>query len=405
MTNEDNQGTTWFTTRDGARIRREDPVWVAVGPAHRAVMEVGSLPASDEGLRLRVLDFIQRRLETVSAATAGSEWRVLLTMFGDAAAAGHGPASEVTMDAVGAFGRARASAHSQLHRLARTLDTWAASGLPGLGADVLAALPLEAPLAPSPSPVRLRCPDSGALTVAEAAEAISSLLGAWEMGSIKLEDVVLALLVLVGGLRTGQVALLKVTDLSEPHADGQRRLRVLKLKQRVPLGTSFTMRAMTSLIGDVIASQAEAARAEAAGRGIHPDAAPLLIHRFPRKRGDEGHRAALDLWAGHRTGSEIGTRFTTVMNRLGLASHRTERLQRFTGRRARRTLATIERRRGGTLLDAARILDHSGVRTVRTYTESTREAVDRWEAALRGQLEAVARLFARKRRDDRGGDR
>ncbi len=212
---------------------------------------------------------------------------------------------ELTWMDVLSLGICERHARSVVPALGATLRAWDRSGVGGLSKDLRANLPsLDTEFVPGPSPVLTRCPVRGSLTRSEQKEAIAELRRAFDEGRVKTASYVNAMVILVLALRPGQVAAIKVRDVSvAPHLSGaSHALEVTRLKQRRSRpGQTFTTRRLAPGLGSILELQCEVAKRWAAARSMEPGSAPLFP-RAQRETSGLGERPELPGFEGGLSG-------------------------------------------------------------------------------------------------------
>lgn len=233
--------------------------------------------------------------------------------------------------------------------------------------------------------VRTACPISGPLTDIEFTGVVSALTAAKEGGLLTREQFLLSWLCIGLGVRTVQIASLKVCDLV-PGQDGSPAiLRVPRAKQRSQLQRSeFKER---PLVAAFAAEFREHVRH--VGRQLAPEDCPEGAPMFP----NIGETTWAPGFEWHATTKEIYRRARAGLESLGVHSERTGLPLRLNPTRFRRTLGSRAAAEGRGELVIAEMLDHSDLQNVAVYAEARPDIVDRLNETMASTLAPLARAF------------
>ena len=384
------------TTVDGYVLDYDAPIWLVPTPTGLNSIAVHDLPGADDDLRRNARELFAMRLGEVSPGRVMGELSAFRRLLSVALASGGEALNSIGWKHFTTFSeRFREATPHSVFEAGQVLKCWARLNVQGLDADLLARLPtLDDSYAPRESPVRIRCPERGALTKSELADVVAKLHAAAASGTVTPGNYVLCLIFLTFALRPGQAALLKARDIIEAERGETSCLRIARLKQRgARPGTVHRIRPLVDRLGRLLAAQAGRARAEARKRGVDPDAAPL----FPRQRSGrydhDGVRPELPGYEGHSTSSDLANRFARTMDALGAVSERTGKSQRITPIRGRRTMGTLRTAAGDGADKVGDLLDHGSTKNLSSYCEPSRAVMSRIEVAADRDLRAIARAF------------
>lgn len=347
---------------------------------------------------------VMARLKAHTAHSANTLFTTLLVFF-RYVAAHHPGANPLTMAHLASF---RSSlSKKDLPRstsVNNAIRFWASLGLPGVTDDALAyAVDAEKSHHITGRAVRTRCPISGPYSSLEYDGLYKALHAAFAAGTVEFDNYVLCLLSGALGPRSGQLALLKVCDLTiSRRADGSNKyvLSVPRLKQRGQIGRSeFKDRELIEEIGMLLELHVTWIRADARAAGFDPTQMAL----FPKSQYDERVLEPTE----HNSPSGILKRIDRVFIRLNVISERTGRAIKVTPARQRRTLGTRAAQEGKPPAVIADLLDHSDTRNIMVYVEARMDMLRRLDQKMALYMAPLAQRFAgqvvRRGRDAENG--
>lgn len=243
--------------------------------------------------------------------------------------------------------------------------------------------------------VRTACPISGPLTDIEFTGVVTALTAAREAKQLSSEQFLMGWLCIGLGLRTIQIASLKVCDLV-PARDGQPAvLRVPRAKQRSQLHRSeFKERPLVPAFAAAFLQHIHDI-GQRLGPAECPDGAPM----FP----NIGEATWSPGFEWHATSNEIYRRARAGLESMEVRSERTGLPLRLNPTRFRRTLGTRAAAEGRGKMVIAEMLDHSDLQNVDVYTEARPDIVDRLSEMMASAMAPLARAFAGEIGDSEAG--
>lgn len=232
--------------------------------------------------------------------------------------------------------------------------------------------------------VRTSDPVEGPLTDIEFTALMGALNDGLGSGQVLDDDFLIVWLSACLGLRSVQIALLKIKDLDVSLAAGQPALlNVPRVKQRdAATRALLRSRPVTREIGLLMLRQAAQVRQRF---GSQDGELPL----FPA--GDEAEWLVGFEW--HRTSASIAASVKSVAEALDVRSERTGQRLKITPRRLRRSFGTRAAAEGMGEYEVADLLDHSDTQNARVYVEATSEIIERLDKSLAFKLGPLAQAF------------
>lgn len=265
----------------------------------------------------------------------------------------------------------------------RKLDALGYAGVSKEATDLLRQLKLRGNR--KGEAVRIACPISGPLTDIEFTGVVTALTAANEGNRFTREQFLLGWLCIGLGLRTIQIASLKVCDLVPGQNGSPSILRVPRAKQRSQLQRSeFKERPLVAAFAAEFSDHVRDI-CQRLGRDDCPDGAPMFpnISEIAWAPGFEWHATTKEIYRRARAGLES----------LGVHSERTGLPLRLNPARFRRTLGSRAAAEGRGELVIAEMLDHSDLQNVAVYAEARPDIVDRLNETMASTLAPLARAF------------
>ena len=377
-------------TSDGISYDPAAEVWRIPAPGSPVRFDFGSLTEASAGLRADAKVAMRAALARSPAGSAYADFDAIRGMLRTAASLS-APVDAFTPGLLRTYEASLPAGRRHLAaRLASALWRWRASSAGGLSPDLPGYLARQrSDRHDAGGAVRTLCPRGGALTVAERDGLVAALHAAWAARRIAAADYLMALLVVVLGLRPLQVACLKVGDLrpaSDPGAFAADLL-VTRLKQRggARPRARFTARGLTDALAEAVEAQCKAAASHGRALGLEVAECPM----FSSMR--EGTSAPG--FTAHMTGAAVGRRVAQVLGRLDTAWNRSARGHVFP-LRLRRTFATLLSTDGCGVAEISTLLDHSGPCMARAYIEASPTLARRLGQSSGGAFAGLAARYA-----------
>ncbi|MBI2241308.1 MAG: site-specific integrase [Magnetospirillum gryphiswaldense] len=232
-------------------------------------------------------------------------------------------------------------------------------------------------------------PERGPFTDIELQAIYSAINSAFTSGRLDRENYVLIWLFLLLGVRPGQVAAMKVSDLAWEGGGDARTymLRVPRIKQRGLLARSeFKKRPLRPDIGRILETHVEWVKGRAPWSTL-PDDPPL----FPSPRPPE---ITVPGFSWHRVEAQIRHQMKSAFDRLEVISERTGEPLKINPYRFRYTLGTRAAEEGHGELLIAELLDHSDTQNAGVYVKATPAIIERLDKQLALQMAPLAQAFA-----------
>ncbi len=397
-----------MTTVDGFEFDASATVWRLAARSGPVTLDFGrDIPAGADLLG-REKELMTRLIACNQALEVRAHHEAFTKLVG--LAASRRPGEPVT-DLVAADLRrlVAATAPGKGHQVVSVRDlvlAWDASGIPGLGADLVALARInDAKVPPAGRAVAMLCPNEGSLSEAEMDRVVDGLHAAFKGGAIALDNYLLCLLATTIVIRPLQMALLKVGDLvaRPPGSESAYVLSVPRVKQRGPVRGTFNDVDLNPAFGDLLWQQRELAIHEARACGLPEEQAALLPGRM-RSCSDGSPAARLPDLAGHMSRHAVSIRVSGALNRLGILSDRTGEPLNIFCLRLRRTAATLAYASGWSLVEISALLDHTSPDVCIAYVERSQELFTRVAAAGGKRHADIARAMLRGRVRNRPTD-
>lgn len=276
-----------------------------------------------------------------------------------------------------------------LSALGGAIKKWHALGYPGVDVGAVKFIDeIRRPGNVKGTAVLTMDPERGPFTDIELQAIYSALNSAFTSGKLDRENYALVWLFLLLGLRPGQVAALKIADLSWEGDGGARNymLRVPRLKQRGRLARNeFKNRPLRTDIGRVLEAHVEGIRRWALEIGL---ADPPL---FPSP---QPPNVTVPGFEWHRVDTQIRDHVKLAFARLDVISERTGEPLKINPYRFRYTLGTRAAEEGHGELLIAELLDHSDTQNAGIYVQATPAIIERLDKQLALQMAPLAQAFA-----------
>lgn len=353
-------------------------------------------PPTTAPFRFAVKKIMIAYAETRAPDTVRTTWNRLLSFVRVVAGWRNGPLdelSEVDMMNFKAYrnvnGRPGEYLLSQLKGCLRLWHTLQLPGISDGAAEVLEGLRLKGP--PQGDAVLTRDPIKGPLTDIELQGFIQAVDNSFANGEVDEAYYLATWLFSAIGLRSIQLAALKVCDMSLGH-DVQGApvylLNIPRAKQRDALTRElFKERKLIHELGAPLYDYAQRVRASFEGRLPDAELAPL----FPHPQG--GTTRSGDEFCFHHMPHQLRAQLRRVWAKFGVISERTGRPLKLSTRRLRYTFGTRAAQENCTLVQIAEMLDHSDMQSAEVYIASTAEIAIRIDSKVAKDLAPLAQAF------------
>lgn len=233
-------------------------------------------------------------------------------------------------------------------------------------------------------------PIMGPLTDLELESTLSALTEAFGNGSVSLSDYLIALLLILLGVRPVQLASMKVRDsrmTEAPSGAAVHFLDVPRAKQRhVVARAEVKTRMIPPDVGRLLNEHVRQVSQRFEGRLADVGDAPL----FP---GSSSLTVELPGFAFHQNAQQLGAGIHTTLTKIAPISERTGQRLHLVPIRFRRTFAVRLRMEGHPPRVIAELLDHSDLQNVGVYTGASLALHDRVTEAMAITLAPLLRAF------------